>query len=118
MIWEINSEAIIIDVDFCVFHSEPTVYCKRILVIDRNGNKESGNSILGGLHDSEGIVDCYVSFKENNCGIKRCILQTFDDKSKVVQKMNLLIDGEDMLVTVRHLGRADHEKMKVEEDKQ
>ena len=48
-------------------------------------------------------------FKEKKNGIKRCILQEFNNKTKVVKKMNLLVDGNDLLVTVRHLSQADRE---------
>ena len=111
-IWEINPEVLISeDCDLCVMSGlEPTAHRKQILVIDKGGDKDTGNRILDLMYKSGVVPSCYVTFKEKKNGIKRCILQKFDYKTTVVKKMNLLIDGNDLLVTVRHLSQADHEK--------
>ena len=116
-IWQINPEAIITEADLCVMSVEATAYRKQILVIDKGGDKDTGNRILDLMYKS-GVVpsSCYVTFKEKKNGIKRCILQEFNNKTKVVKKMNLLVDGNDLLVTVRHLSQADHEKKENLED--
>ena len=107
-ILEINRNALITECDLCVMSIEPTAHGKQILVIDKGGDKETGNRILDLMYQS-GIVPCYVTFKEKKYGIKRCILQRFDYKTTVVKKMNLLVDYGNLLVTVRHLSQADHE---------
>ena len=56
-----------------------------------------------------------IYMKKKN-GVKHCILQEFDNKTKVAKKMNLLVDGNDLLVTVRHLSQADHEKKENSEE--
>ena len=109
-IWQINPEAIISEADLCVMSVEATSHRKQILVIDKGGDKDTGNRILDLMYKSGVAPSCYVTFKEKKNGIKRCILQKFDYKTTVVKKMNLLIDGNDLLVTVRHLSQADHEK--------
>ena len=109
-IWQINPEAIITEADLCVMSVEATAHRKQILVIDKGGDKDTGNRILDLMYKSGVAPSCYVTFKEKKSGIKRCILQKFDYKTTVVKKMNLLIDGNDLLVTVRHLSQADHEK--------
>ena len=110
-IWEINPEALISEkCDLCVMSVEATAYRKQILIIDKGGDKESVNRILDLMYNSGVIPFCYVGFKEKKSGIKRCILQKFDYKTTVVKKMNLLVDYGKLLVTVRHLSQADHEK--------
>ena len=114
-IWEINPEALIAeDCDLCVMGGESTAHRKQILVIDKGGDKDTGNRILDLMYKS-GVV-CYVTFKEKKYGIKRCILQKFDYKIRVVKKMNLLVDYGTLLVTVRHLSQADHEKKENSEE--
>ena len=100
-IWEINPEAIITEADLCVMSVEPTAHRKQILVIDKGGDKTSGNKILDLMFNTGVIPNCYVSFKEKKNGIKRCVLQEFKNKIKVVKKMNLLVDYGILLVTVR-----------------
>ena len=111
-IWEINPEALISeDCDLCVMSGlEPTAHRKQILVIDK-GDKDTGNRILDLMYKS-GVPYCYVTFKETKNGIKRCILQKFDYKTTVLKKMNLIIDGGHLLVTVRNLSSSDHDTMK------
>ena len=116
-VWQVNPEAIITEADLCVMSTEPTVERKQFLLIDKGGDKTSGNKILDLMFNTGVIPTCYVSFKEKKNGIKRCILQEFNSKTKVVKKMNLLIDGNDLLVTVRHLSQADHDTRKEAEAK-
>jgi hypothetical protein len=111
-IWQINPEAIITEADLCVMSVESTAHRKQILVIDKGGDKDTGNRILDMMYKSGVVTCCYVTFKEKKHGIKRCILQKFDNKIIVVKKMNLLVDGNDLLVTVRHLSQADREAKK------
>ena len=110
-IWEINPEALISeDCDLCVMSVESTAQRKQVLVIDKGGDKDTGNRILDLMYKSGVVPCCYVTFKEKKNGIKRCILQKFDNKTTVVKKMNLLVDYGHLLVTVRHLSQADHDK--------
>lgn len=114
-IWEINQEALIAeDCDLCVMSVEATAYRKQILVIDKGGDKETGNRILNLMYKS-GVPCCYVTFKERKNKIKRCIFQKFDNKITVVKKMNLVVDYGRLLVTIRHLSQADHDATKEEE---
>ena len=109
-IWEINPEALISEnCDLCVMSIEPTAHDKQILVIDKGGDKDTGNRILDMMYKSGVVPCCHVTFKGKKNGIKRCILQKFDYKTTVVKKMNLIIDGGNLLITVRHLSQADHE---------
>lgn len=117
-IWEINPEAIITeDCDLCVMSVEATAHRKQILVIDKGGDKDTGNRILDLMYKSGVVPYCYVTFKEKKNGIKRCILQKLDNKTTVVKKMNLLADYGNLLVTVRNLSQADHKtKENLEEE--
>ena len=117
-IWQINPEAIITEADLCVMSVEATAHRKQILVIDKGGgDKDTGNRILDLMYKSGDVPSCYVTFKEKKNGIKRCILQKFDYKTTVVQKMGLLVDYGNLLVTVRHLSQADHDTRKEAEAK-
>ena len=117
-IWEINPEALIAeDCDLCVMSGlEPTAHDKQILVIDKGGDKNTGNHILDMMYKSGVVTCCHVTFKKKKNGIKCCILQKFDYKTAVVKKMNLLVDYGNLLVTVRHLSQADHDEMKEEQN--
>ena len=107
-IWMINSDAIITEADLCVMSVEPTAHRKQFLVIDKNGNEETHNRILDLIEKSGVVPCCYVAFKEKKNGIKRCFLKKFDNKTTaLLKKMNLLFDGEDWLVTVRHFSKVD-----------
>ena len=114
-IWQVNPEAIITEADLCVMSVEATAHRKQILVIDKGGDKDTGNRILDLMYKSSVVPSCYVSFKEKKNDIKRCILQKFDYKTTVVKKMNLIVDYGNLLVTVRHLSQADHEAKETSE---
>ena len=116
-IWQINPEAIITEADLCVMSVESTAHRKQILVIDKGGDKDTGNRILDMMYKSGVVPCCYVTFKEKKYGIKKCILQQFNYKTTVVKKMNLLVDYGNLLVTVRHLSQADHNTRKEAEAK-
>ena len=116
-IWEINPEALIAeDCDLCVMGGESTTHRKQILIIDKGGDKDTGNRILDLMYKSGVVPFCYVSFKEKKNGIKRCSLQAFNGETTVVKKMNLLVDYGNLLVTVRHLSQADHKKKENSEE--
>ena len=117
-IGKINPEALIAeDCDLCVMSGlEPTAHDKQILVIDKGGDKNTGNRILDMKYKSGVVPRCYVTFKEKKNGIKRCILQKFDYKTTVVKKMNLLVEYGNLMVTIRHLSQADHEKKENSEE--
>ena len=114
-IWQINPDALIAeDCDLCVMSGlEPTAHDKQILVIDKGGDKDTSNRILDMMYKSGVVTCCYVTFKEKKNGVKRCILQKFqkfDNKTTVVKKMNLVVDYGNLLVTLRNLSSADHDK--------
>ena len=114
-IWMINPEAIITEADLCVMSVEPTAHRKQFLVIDKNGNEETRNRILDLIEKSSVVPCCYVAFKEKKNGIKRCFLKRFDKTNALLKKMNLLFDGEDWLVTVRHFSKANREAKETSE---
>ena len=110
-IWEINPEALIAeDCDLCVLSPESAIYNNQILIIDKGGDKETANRILDLMYKAGVVPCCYVTFKEKKNGVKRCIFQKFENKTTVVKKMNLIADYGNLLVTVRNLSSADHDK--------
>jgi hypothetical protein len=110
-IWEINPKALITeDCDLCVLNIEPTAYRKQILVINKDADKDMDKALLSQMYASGVVPYCYVSYREKKNGIKRCILEKMEPTRPIVMKMNLLIDGGNLLITIRHISKEDHEK--------
>ena len=65
-IWQINPEAIIAEADLCVMNVAPTAHRKQILIIDKGGDKDTGNRILDMMYKSGVVPFCYVTFKEKS----------------------------------------------------
>lgn len=116
-IWDINPDAIITEADLFVVESDPVAVKDQYLVICKNGTKES-NALLAQCLEESGVITSpwYIQSKKHG-GIKTCYRYVSgSDKPAVVHKANLLIDGDDLLLTVRHLSSADHARMKAEEN--
>lgn len=112
-IWEINPDAIIAEVDLFVAHVDPVSMRGQYLVISKNGTRES-NDLLGQWLEGSGVITSpwYIQSKKK-AGIKTCYHYIpKSDKPAVVMKANLLIDGGDLLLSVRHFSSADHARMK------
>lgn len=115
-IWEINPNAIITEADLFVVQSDPVAAMDQYLVIGKNGTKET-NALLAQCLEESGFITSpwYVQSKKQG-GIKTCYRYVLgSDKPAVVHKANLLIDGDDLLLSVRHLSTADYARLKAEE---
>lgn len=101
-LWEINPDAIIKEADLCVLTGKPTVKSKQILVINKNGARDSANEI-GRLIESTGFVtEAFCFFGERKDGAKKCYRNVFgSNKPSLINKGNLLDDVDRLLVTVR-----------------
>lgn len=116
-IWEINPDTIITEADLFVVQSDPVATKDQYLVICKNGTKET-NALLSQCLEESGIITSpwYIQSKKHG-GIKTCYWFASETQQKtVVHKANLLIDGDNLLLTVRHLSTADHVRMKAEEN--
>ena len=114
-IWEINPDAIIAEVDLFVAQPDPVAIRKQYLLISKNGSREI-NNLLGQCLEESGVITSpwYIRSKKQG-GIKTCYRYIRgSDKPAVIHKVNLLIDGDDLLLSVRHLSSADHARMKAE----
>lgn len=111
-IWEVNTDVIITESDLCIMAVEPVVWRDQLLLIDKNGNKETANTIAKFMAES-GIIS-YEYRVVNESGVKVCFGSVDVKKeSPVVRfKGNLLIDGDKLLLTARHINKADREKLK------
>ena len=110
-IWKINPNALITeDCDLCVLNIQPTAHSKQILIINKGADKDMNEAVLSHIYSSGVVPSCYVSYREKQNGIKRCILEKMEPSRPIVMKMNLLIDGGNLLITIRHISRKDHEK--------
>ena len=101
-IWEINPDAIIKEADLCMLTGNPTVKRKQILVINKNGTRDSVNEI-GRFIESTGFVsEAFFFSGEKKDGVKKCYRNVFgSSKPAFINKGNLLSDGDNLLVTVR-----------------
>ena len=111
-IWELNPDVIITEADLCIMAVEPVIWRDQLLLIDKNGNKETANTIAKFMAES-GIIS-YEYRIVNESDIKVCF-GTVDVKkeSPIVRfKGNLLVDGDKLLLTARHMTKADREKLK------
>jgi hypothetical protein len=115
-IWDINPDAIIVEADLFGVQSDPVAVKNQYLVICKNGTKES-NALLAQCLGESGVITSpwYIQSKKQG-GIKTCYRYVSgNNKPAVLHKANLLIDGDDLLLSVRHLSTADHARLKAEE---
>lgn len=111
-IWDINPDAIITETDLFVVQSDPVAATDQYLVIGKNGTKET-NALLAQCLEESGVITSpwYIQSKKHG-GIKTCYRYVMgSDKPAVLHKANLLVDGDHLLLTVRHLSSADHARM-------
>lgn len=112
-IWDINPDAIITEADLFVVQSDPVAAMDQYLVISKNGTKESNARLAQYLEESGFITSPWYIQSKKQGGIKTCYQYVLgSDKPAVLHKANLLIDGDDLLLTVRHLSSNDHVRMR------
>lgn len=109
-IWEVNPDVIITEADLCIMTVEPVVWRDQLLLIDKNGDKETANKIAKFMAES-GIISYEYRFI-NKSGAKTCLPPVTNGKLAALFKGNLLIDGDKLLLTARHMTKADREKQK------
>ena len=117
-IWEVNPDVIIAEADLCIMAVEPVVWRDQLLLIDQNGNKETANTIAKFMAES-GIIS-YEYRVVNEADIKVCF-GTVDVKKKspiVRFKGNLLVDGDKLLLTARHMNKADRANTEIRKNVQ
>ena len=111
-IWDINPDTIITEADLFVVQPDPVAARKQYLVISKNGTREC-NALLAQCLEESGVITSpwYIQSKKQG-GIKTCYRFISETQQKaVVHKANLLIDGDNLLLTVRHLSSTDHGQM-------
>ena len=104
-IWEVNPDVIITEADLCIMAVEPVVWRDQLLLIDKNGNKETANTIAKFMAES-GIISYEYRFV-NKSGTKTCMSPSENGKPTALLKGNLLIDSDKLLLTARHMNKAD-----------
>ena len=110
-IWEVNPDVIITEADLCIMAVEPIVWRNQLLLIDKKGTRETANAIAKYMAES-GMIS-YEYRIVNEAGIKVCFGSVDVKKeSPVVRfKGNLLIDGDKLLLTARHMNKEDREML-------
>ena len=114
-IWEVNPDVIITEADLCIMAAEPVVWRDQLLLIDKNGNKETANTIAKFMTES-GIISYEYRFVDKD-GAKSCLQPSENGKPSALLKGNLLIDGDKLLLTVRVQTKADKEAINAERNK-
>ena len=113
-LWEINPDAIIAETDLFVAHPDPVAASKQYLLICKNGTQESNALLVQCLEESGVITSPWYIRSKKQGNLKTCYQFTSKtQRAAVLLKANLLIDGDDLLLSVRHLSNADHAQMKV-----
>lgn len=109
-IWEVNPDVIITEADLCIMAVEPIVWRDQLLLIDKNGNKETANTIAKYMAES-GIIS-YEYRVVDEAGVKVCYGSVDVKKESPVERFkgNLLIDGDKLMLTARHMSKEDREK--------
>ena len=111
-IWEVNPDVIIAEADLCIMAVEPVVWRDQLLLIDKNGNKETANTIAKFMAES-GIIS-YEYRVVNKDGFKCCFgsVDVKNDSPVARFKANLLIDGDKLMLTARHMSKEDRTILK------
>ncbi|MBQ8566006.1 MAG: hypothetical protein IJ445_00290 [Clostridia bacterium] len=111
-IWEVNPEVIITEADLCIMADAPVVWRDQLLLVDKNGTKETANTIAKFMAES-GIISYEYRFA-NEADVKICFGSAdVKKKSPIVRfKGNLLIDDNKLILTARHMTKGDREKLK------
>ena len=103
-IWKENPNTIITKADLCILACKPIVWCDQLLLIDKNGNGETANTIAKFMNES-GIIS-YEYRVVDEKGLKICF-GSLDVQDKHRFKGNLLIDGDKLLLVSRPMTQAD-----------
>lgn len=116
-IWDINPDAIITEADLFVVESDPVAVKDQYLVISKNGTRET-NALLAQCLEESGVISApwYIRSQKQG-GLKTCYRFASETQQKaVIHKANLLMDGDDLLLSVRHLSSADHTRINAEKN--
>ena len=102
-ILEHHPDAILAKCDVFYDSKEPTVWRDMILVIKQDTDNESFNKMVDEIILPSGVVSQAIFIaKANDKGIKKAVKRNFsNDKPCVVKKANLLVDGCELLLTIR-----------------
>ena len=109
----LNPDIMIAKADICVMRSEPVVLRDQILLINKNGSHEVSNEIARLMADSGIISYEFCFFPEKVAGMSICTGSFApNEKPHIPYKSNIFIDGDKLLLTARHMTKADREKLK------
>ena len=102
-ILESFQDAILAKCDVLIYGSEPKVWQDMILVIKRETDNDSFNKMVDEIILPSGVVSQAIFVgKTNDKGIKKAVKREFaNEKTCIVKKANLLVDGCELLLTIR-----------------
>ena len=70
------------------------------------------------IADSETVSSVIVFPKETRAGMKECFRVVFDEAHcAVVKKANLLVDGDRLVLTIRHQTQKDHQSKRMDAER-
>lgn len=96
-------DAILAKCDVLIDDSEPKVWQDMILVIKQETDNDSFNKMMDEIILPSGVVSQAIFVgKTNDKGVKKAVKREFaNDKPCIVKKANLLVDGCELLLTIR-----------------
>ena len=110
--------AIIVECDVCTFSTKSGIAREQYLIIDKDGTEESAKHIGDMIADSETVSSVIVFPKETRAGMKECFRVVFDEAHcAVVKKANLLVDGDRLVLTIRHQTQKDHQSKRMDAER-
>ncbi len=100
-IWEINPDVIITEADLCIMATESIIWRDQLLLIDKNGNKETANTIANFMAES-GIIS-YEYRIVNEDGSKVCFgSPDIKNKSPIIRfNGKLTVDNDKLILTAK-----------------
>ncbi len=97
------ADAMLAKCDVLIDGPEPKVWKDMILVIKQETDNESFNKMMDEIILPSGVVSQAIFVgKANDKGVKKAVEREFsNDKPCIVKKANLLVDGCELLLTIR-----------------
>ncbi len=100
-IWEVNPDVIITTSDLVIMSDKVVIWRDQLLLIDKNGNRETADTIIRFMEESSIISYEYRIFDEN--GVKVCFgpPDCKNPSATTCFSGELQVDGDKLILTTR-----------------
>ena len=117
-IWETLPNAILTKCDLIIGGKESQFYGDQFLLVMTDATKEETEFVYEKIEASGIIPSGFIIYPKKRAEIKLCAYTTFSkDTPKPFyrpKKANLIIDGEDLLLTIRSFSKNDRDALKAD----